>query len=41
MLVYSFLVDKKSSQYEEKNSAKTFYEKKKKQLKLLIYSILF
>lgn len=40
MLVYSFLVDKKSSQYEEKNSAKTFYEKKT-QLKLLIYSILF
>lgn len=29
MLVYSFLVDKKSSQYEEKNSAKTFYEEKK------------
>lgn len=26
MLVYSFLVDKKSSQYEEKNSAKTFYD---------------
>lgn len=40
MLLYSFLVDKKNSQYEEKNSAKTFYEIKK-QLKLLIYSILF
>lgn len=40
MLVYSFLVDKKSSQYEEKNSAKTFYEKKTIKIVDIQYSLL-